>query len=160
MSSITHVPYSDEDLRSLYANFDHNRQFFDSTLLKALNLVPFLGYIPNAVIQANITSEFRIRASYVQDVNLHSSLVPRMVELIEIKNHYKITNIIGRLIDIALLVAGVAYGILPVMGLVLAVVAFKSVVIGLDIYNILNNQRLMRNFQENGIPYNRYMDIR
>ena len=144
------IPYSDEYLRNLYQTFDYNRIFFDSPILKASCAIPFFGFIPSYILQSQINHEFQSYGQFLHDPNLNASVNPRIVELIEIKNHYKIAAVLGQLLTIALLVAGIALGTIPEISLAFGVIMLNAISIGLNLYHIFYNHHVAREISAHG----------
>src|SRR4029079_1862223 len=86
----------------------------DSKLYKAVSCVPVLGIVVSEIQQ------FFLRVKIERAFNQGQSA--RVIELLEIKNDYKTADIARRMINVALMIAGLANILTPLaIGLVLGV---------------------------------------
>jgi hypothetical protein len=110
----------------------------NSTLMKVLSAIPLLGIIPTYIQENSLGSKIELSAD-----------APRLVQLIEVKNQYKVMNIVRDLLSIALAVAGVAFGVLTAAGggVCLGIFALS---IGVNVYRITENKTVIDILQTKG----------
>lgn len=102
----------------------------DSVLWKALSGIPVIGLGISHIQQTSLTDQVYTAPN-----------MPSLIKLIEVKNDYKIATIVGSVITTALIVAGVASGILAVGFLIAA--AMPLISMGITIYQLhMNNQTI------------------
>jgi hypothetical protein len=73
----------------------------NSNWMKAVSCVPILGIIPSMIQETSLVTKIA-----------EERRAPKKIELIQIKNHYKIANATRGVLAAALLVIGIASGIL------------------------------------------------
>jgi hypothetical protein len=74
----------------------------DSTCLKTICCIPFYGAISSSFVEASLRQQCN-----------QTRVEPILIEIIHIKNQYKIASVIRSLFTIAVLIAAVAYKIIP-----------------------------------------------
>lgn len=99
----------------------------NTTLKKILSCIPLIGFLPSFIHEKSLKAQIKL-----------SNNVPRMVELLKVKNQYKVMNIVRDFINIALIICGFAFGILGT--------AFCGICLGIYAIDILFNvERLSEN---------------
>jgi hypothetical protein len=89
----------------------------DSTLMKVFSCIPILGMIPSMIQEVSLANKAGLLANRAQ-----------LLEVIKVKNQYKVANIIRNVLDIALIVAGIALGIISrVLGVFLIILTVVNV---------------------------------
>lgn len=112
----------------------------NSTLLKAISCIPLIG----------------IATSLFQEISLAHKITqvadaPRLIELINVKNQYKVANVVRNLFTAALIVAGIALGIIGGTFAFGAVLTLAHVgMAGLNIYRIHKNSQVVSELQTTG----------
>ncbi len=94
----------------------------DSPLVKTICAIPFIGAFPQIIVEKELVGYAKNR--------IHTS--DGLTDLIHLKNNYKIGGILRDCLGIALLVAGVAAGIISAATLIL----YSIITIGLAAYQI------------------------
>lgn len=114
----------------------------NSLLMKVISYIPLIGIIPAFIQEVSLANKI---------FNTSATEVPRVIELINIKNQYKIASAVRNLLTAALIVAGTAFGIL---GGALVSSAVPTVTLiglaGLHIYKMSQNNKLITELQSTG----------
>lgn len=79
----------------------------NSTLMKVLSCIPVIGILPFVIQDRSLA----LKISLASEAEVH-----RLVELITVKNQYKVIAGVRGLLNIALVVAGLAFGVLSTAG--------------------------------------------
>ena len=108
-----------------------------SPLLKAISLIPLIGIIPSFFQEISLAKKIK-----------QSSNVLRVIELINIKNEYKVANVGRNLITAALILNAIGLGIIRASATFLAFVHIG--VAGLHIYLINQNKQVVKELQKSG----------
>src|ERR1700674_5730388 len=91
MAAAIHLP------RPVPTQYESIRE--NSIVFKMASCVPFLGLIPSQICQLTLMGKI----DRTRDV-------PRLVQLIDVKNHYKIATMTRNLLTLVLVVASIASG--------------------------------------------------
>lgn len=73
----------------------------NSAFLKAVSCIPLIGMWPSALAERSLNTKLQNETS-----------APRLIELIQVKNDYKKANGIRNLLSLALVIGGLALGIM------------------------------------------------
>lgn len=122
----------------------------NSLLMKALSYVPLIGFISSLIQERSLANKIFITAE-----------APRLVELINVKNQYKIANAVRNLLTAALIVAGIAFGIFsgplafgiigsPLLSGTISTILLTGVA-GLNVYKIHQNNAVINELQSTGV---------
>lgn len=109
----------------------------NSIILKAISCVPIVG------ILAQLFSELSIVA------RIEGQNIPRLIELIDIKNDYKIAGIIRTSVECALAIACMVFEIFEI-SIILPLVSCACIF--LHVYNLTHNQAIIAQIQNQGMP--------
>jgi hypothetical protein len=109
----------------------------DSTLMKVLSCIPLLGIVP-AIMQDKTLG---LKIFLTDDV-------PRLVELIKVKNQYKVMNVVRDVISLALIITGLAFGVLSVISCITLGILAISIV--LNISRFYENKTVIHILQAKG----------
>jgi len=117
----------------------------DSKILKGLACLPVLGSIITIIAQSSLNK--KIEASEIDRA--------RIIKLVEIKNHYKVSTIICGILNIAILATCIA---LCILNHLLAGVIIGGVCIGINVlgiglaaYRRHKNEEVIAELREHGI---------
>lgn len=111
----------------------------NSTLMKVLSCIPILGNIPTVIQEQSLG----LKIAFTDEV-------PRLIELIKVKNKYKVASIVRELIEIALIVTGIALGVLSI-GLGTICAAISAFYVGINISRIIENKKVINILQTTGV---------
>lgn len=111
----------------------------NSTIMKVLSCIPLLGIIPATIQDRSLALKITLEEN-----------ASRLVELIKVKNQYKVANIVRNVITIALMVAGIALGLLSV-GLGTVCASLLALAVGFYVYNIHENNKVINILQTTGV---------
>lgn len=109
----------------------------DPTVLK-LSYIPLIGTISSGFQEVSLAKRFTQTAD-----------APRAIEVIKVKNRYKVASAVRNLVTAALLVAGMALGILGEAFAFGAILAIGLA--GIHIYRINKNIKVIKELQSTGL---------
>jgi hypothetical protein len=122
----------------------------NSGAMKVLSYVPFIGIIPSLIQENSLGKKI-----------INTTEVPRLVELINVKNQYKIANAVRCLLEAVLIIVGIASGILsgplafgilassPLLAGVISTILLTGIA-GLNIYNMNKNNKIIVELHSTG----------
>lgn len=112
----------------------------DLIVLKALSCIPILGAFLSVCVEFSLVKKLE-----------NTTSVPKLIELINIKNQYKIINVGRNMLTVALVIAGMAYGIIVKGVLTKIFLAGLLIGIAINLYGIKKNNQLIKELQTSGL---------
>jgi hypothetical protein len=121
----------------------------NSLLTKALSYIPLIGIIPSVIQQNSLANKISSTRES-----------PKLIELINVKNQYKIASTVRILLTAALIIVGIAFGILsgplafgmigsPLLSGTISTILLTGVV-GFNIYGIHQNNKFINELRSTG----------
>ncbi len=118
----------------------------DSNLLRIICCTPFLGTIASIFIQLSLDEKWSSTKNE-----------PLMIELLHIKNQYKVADVIRNLINVAIMVASIAYKIIPLTSFQVAWISLLLTASALSMHARSENMKVISEIETTG--YKEYMKI-
>ena len=113
----------------------------NSTFLKAISCIPMIGIFPSMFQEISLADKINRTAD-----------VPRLVELINIKNQYKIANAVRNLLTAALTVTGIALNLFSGFFALAAVLTCLHIgLAAIHIYRVNQNNKVVNELQTTGL---------
>ena len=112
----------------------------DSTFLKAISYIPFLGTITSHLARNSL--------KYAFDQANTTSDVPRIISILNVNIHYKAADVIRNMVWIAVLASAIACDVIGsffILG-----VAISVALLGNAIYEINHNRQILNQIRQNG----------
>lgn len=113
----------------------------DSAVMKEISCIPFLGILPSFIQEVSLARQIR-----------NTTNVSRLIALINVKNEYKTANIARNLLTAALIITGIAFGILS-HGIIFGTVTtlLLASIARLEYEKINRNKAMISELQNAGI---------
>ena len=127
------------------ANVNPLQTWENSTILKVISSIPPLGCILREITHYTLNKKITA-ASNGNDV-------PRMITLIDIKNHYEVAALVHDLLILALSITSITLRILtgaPIRPISIALFVMMIASVAYDCYQIYKNDKIIEDLQNNG----------